>query len=111
MDEMDQQMAGGHCFGFSVAADLVWGDEVSTSAFGAPTINSLAIDNNANLQSTIAEGWVYQTLDSVQAKKITGTPNQMLDELEKAAQAPSIGHLHHRHLEEGWHRRPRRHPV
>ncbi len=83
MDEMNQQMAGGHCFGFSVAADLVWEEKLNTSAFGAPTINSLAIDNNANLQSTIAEGWVYQTLDSVQAKKMTGTPNKMLDQLKK----------------------------
>ena len=83
MDQMNQEMAGGHCFGFSVAADLVWQNKINTSAFGAPTINGLAIDNNASLQSTIAEGWVYQTLDSVQAKKITGSPNQILDELEK----------------------------
>ena len=83
MDQTNQEMAGGHCFGFSVAADLVWQNQIDTSTFGAPTINGLAIGNNANLQSTIAEGWVYQTLASVQAKKITGTPNYILDELEK----------------------------
>ena len=83
MDQTNQEMAGGHCFGFSVAADLVWQNKLNTSTFGAPTINGLAIDNNASLQSTIADGWVYQTLDSVQAKKITGTPNQILDELKK----------------------------
>jgi hypothetical protein len=83
MDQMNQQMAGGHCFGFSVAADLVWQDQMNTSAYGAPNITHLAIDNNANLQSTIARGWVFQTLDSVQAKKITGSPNHILDELKK----------------------------
>ena len=83
MDQENQAMAGGHCFGFSVAADLVWQNKINTSTFGAPAINSLAIDNNVTLQSTIAEGWVYQTLDSVQAKKITGSPNHILDELEK----------------------------
>jgi hypothetical protein len=83
MDQMNQEMAGGHCFGFSVAADLVWQNKIDTSAFGAPAINGLAIDNNASLQGTIAEGWVYQTLDSVQAKKITGSPDHILDELEK----------------------------
>ncbi len=81
--QMNQEMADGHCFGFSVAADLVWGDKINTSAFGSATINSLALENNANLQSTIAEGWVYQTLASVQAKRITGTPNQILGDLEK----------------------------
>jgi hypothetical protein len=43
----------------------------------------LAIDNNATLQSTIAQGWVYQTLDSVQSKRITGSPNKILHELRK----------------------------
>src|SRR3974377_1163558 len=83
MQQMNQAMADGHCFGFSVAADLVWGNKVNTSAYGAATINGLAIDNNTNLQATIAEGWTYQTLASVQAKRITGTPNHILDELEK----------------------------
>jgi hypothetical protein len=83
LDQMNQEMADGHCFGFSVAADVVWQGEVNTSTYGAPTINALAIDNNDSLQSIIAEGWTYQTLDSVQAKKITGTPNQILDKLEQ----------------------------
>jgi hypothetical protein len=56
---------------------------VNTSTYGAPTINGLAIDNNTNLQATIARGWVFQTLDSVQAKKITGSPNHILGELKK----------------------------
>jgi hypothetical protein len=83
MDQMNQEMAGGHCFGFSVAADLVWQHKIDTSSYGAPAINGLAIDKNADLQSTIAEGWTYQLLDSVQAKKITGSPNHILDELKK----------------------------
>jgi hypothetical protein len=83
MEQMNQAMADGHCFGFSVAADLVWDEKVNTSSWGAATINGLAIDDNAHLQATIAEGWTYQTLASVQAKKITGTPNHILDELEK----------------------------
>jgi hypothetical protein len=81
MEQMNQEMAGGHCFGFSVAADLVWQDKVNTSSYGASAINGLAIDNNSRLQSIIAEGWTYQTLDSMQAKRITGTPNQILDKL------------------------------
>jgi hypothetical protein len=81
MDQMNQEMADGHCFGFSVVADLVWANKINTSAYGAPTINNLAIDNNTSVQSTIAQAWTYQTLASVQAKKITGDPNKILTKL------------------------------
>jgi hypothetical protein len=83
MNQMNQEMGDGHCFGFSVAADLVWRNKVNTSTYGAPTINRLSIVNNTRLQSTIAEGWTYQLLASVQAKEITGTPNQILGKLEQ----------------------------
>jgi hypothetical protein len=83
MEQMNQEMADGHCFGFSVAADRVWLENVNTSTYGAAAITDLDIKNNGHLQSTIAEGWVYQTLDSVQAKKITGSPNHVLEELKK----------------------------
>jgi hypothetical protein len=83
MEETNQAMAGGHCFGFSVGAYLVWQNQVSASAYGAPTINGLAINKNTSLQSSLARGWVFQTLDSVQAKKVTGTPNHILGELIK----------------------------
>ena len=83
MNQMNKDIAGGHCFGFSVAADLVWQDQVDTTSFGAPTINGLTIDNNTSLQSTIAQGWAYQNLASVQANRITGTPDKVLQQLEK----------------------------
>jgi hypothetical protein len=83
MNQANKALAGGHCFGFSVAANLVWQDQVDTTPYGAPTINGLTIDNNASLQSTIAQGWAYQTLASVEAQKITGTPDQILQQLEK----------------------------
>jgi hypothetical protein len=83
MDQTNQQMADGHCFGFAVAAELAWADKLNTSTYGAPTITGLAIDNNPSLQSQIAHGWVFQTLDSVQAQKITGSPNKILAKLEQ----------------------------
>ena len=46
-------------------------------------MRGLAVVNNTLLQSTIAEGWVHQTLASVQAKKITGARNHILAELKK----------------------------
>ena len=43
----------------------------------------MAIDDNQTLQRTIAYDWALQTLQSVQATRITGTPNQILAKLEK----------------------------
>ena len=83
MNQINQEMAGGHCFGFSVAAELVWQHKMNPSTYGAPAIDGLTIDNNTALQSTIAHAWVLQTLDSEQAHKITGTPNNILDKLKK----------------------------
>src|SRR5262249_52206247 len=82
-DQTNQQMADGHCFGFSVAADLAWANKLSASTYGAVTINRLSIDNNSSLQSAIAHGWVFQTLESVQSQKITGSPNKILGKLEQ----------------------------
>jgi len=41
----------------------------------------LQISNNASLQRQIAYDWALQTLDSVQTKRLTGTPNQILNDL------------------------------
>jgi hypothetical protein len=83
MTDMNQQMAGGHCFGFSVASVLFWKGELPTSTFGAAGANGLAIDDNTELQRALARGWVFQLLDSVQSKKITESPNKILDKLEQ----------------------------
>ena len=81
MDATNEQMAGGHCFGFSVAANLVWQGKLNTSTYGAPDIKGLAIDDNAILQRTIARGWAFQLLDSVQSETIEGGPNEILGKL------------------------------
>ncbi len=81
LDETNAAMAGGHCYGFSVLAELLWLQRVQPSTFGAPGTTALQIANNASLQRQIAYDWALQTLDSVQSKRLTGTPNQVLDDL------------------------------
>jgi hypothetical protein len=51
MDQTNQEMADGHCFGFSVAANLVWRDKVNTTAYEADTTGSTAA-SRVNLQMT-----------------------------------------------------------
>jgi hypothetical protein len=76
-------MAGGHCYGFSVLAELLWLGRVNASNFGAVKTAALKVDTNETLQSQIAYDWALQTLQSVQAKAITGTPKQILAKLER----------------------------
>ncbi len=83
LNDTNQAMAGGHCFGFSVLSELVWDGKLKVGTLGAAATTSLAIDNNQTLQRQIAYDWALQTLQSVQSERITGTPNQILAKLEK----------------------------
>jgi hypothetical protein len=86
MEQMNDQMANGHCFGLSVAANLVWQEHLEASSYGAPTITALDIHDNRSLQRTLAYAWVFQTLESVRSNRITGEPNEMLDALRTVLQ-------------------------
>jgi hypothetical protein len=81
LNSTNQAMAGGHCYGFSVASELLWQQKLNPTKFGAPATTSLNIEGNAELQRQIAYDWALQLLPSVQAKRIAGTPNQILAQL------------------------------
>jgi hypothetical protein len=83
LNDTNQAMSGGHCYGFSVLSELVWQGKLRVSTLGATATSGLAIDHNQTLQRQIAYDWALQTLQSVQSTKITGTPNQIVDKLEK----------------------------
>ncbi len=79
----NQAMAGGHCYGFSVLAELIWQRKLSVTSLGAPAPSGLVIDENQALQRQIAYDWALQTLDSVQDRRVTGTPDQILAQLRQ----------------------------
>jgi hypothetical protein len=81
LNSTDAAMAGGHCYGFSVLAELLWQQKLNAEKFGAPVTPRLAIDGNQDLQSQIAYDWALQLLTSVQSKRVAGTPNQVLAKL------------------------------
>jgi hypothetical protein len=83
LDSTNNAMAGGHCFGFSVSAELLWQQKLKVTKFGAPDTQSLTIDDNQTLQRQIAYDWALQVLNSVQSKRITGTPNEILAKLRQ----------------------------
>jgi hypothetical protein len=80
---INQEMSGGHCYGFSVSAELLWQWKLNVDTFGAPITPALAISNNETLQRQIAYDWTLQTLASVQHQRVVGTPNEVLAALRK----------------------------
>ncbi len=83
LNDTNEAMAGGHCYGFSVLAELLWLGQVNASNFGAAKTPALQVDTNQALQRQIAYDWALQTLESVQDKRTTGTPDQILAKLEQ----------------------------
>src|SRR5207244_4112572 len=86
MEQMNDQMANGHCFGLSVAASLLWQKQLDASNDGAPTVTAVDIHENRPLQRTLAYAWVFQMLDSVRANRVAGDPNKVLDSLRTLLQ-------------------------
>ena len=83
LNDTNEAMSGGHCYGFSVLAELLWLGQENATNFGAPKTPALEVATNMTLQRQIAYDWALQTLESVQAERVTGTPNQILAKLEK----------------------------
>jgi hypothetical protein len=46
LNSTNAAMAGGHCFGFSVAAELLWQQKLNPKKYGAATTPFLAITDN-----------------------------------------------------------------
>ena len=72
---------GGHCFGFSVTALMLFDRALSPLDYGAPATPQIALAGNTAIQHRIAESFMLQTSPKVQAAEISGTPNEILDAL------------------------------
>jgi hypothetical protein len=81
METTNEQMAGGHCMGFSVTALRFYSGNLSPSDYGADSTFDLDVANDPHLQATIAAGWVYQFLPRVTQHELVGTPNQILNSI------------------------------
>ena len=81
MEITNQQMAGGHCMGFSVTALRFYSGNLAPGDYGADTTFDLDVAKSPRLQSLIAAGWVYQFLPHVTENELVGTPNQILNSL------------------------------
>jgi len=96
MQSVNEDMAGGHCYGFAVLTELIHKRQLpefgvhSLAAFGSgPTPFSLAIDGNVALQRAIARAWSFQMLESVNAAVVRGAPSRILRFLVERALSPT----------------------
>jgi hypothetical protein len=81
MTEVNQAMAGGHCFGFSVTSLMIFQGILSPFDYGGLTTPALPLIGNIALQQRIAESFALQVTDRVVRAAIEGTPNRVLDQL------------------------------
>jgi hypothetical protein len=88
-ESVEAQMAGGHCYGFSMTALRFFEHNLSTQAFGASSTYSLAY--TSQLESEIAVGWATQLLPPAEKATHDYTPAQMIKFLTGALEHPSQG--------------------
>jgi hypothetical protein len=81
MNQQNQGMEGGHCFGFSVAALSMFAGVINPADYGGSTAIDLSLNGNETLQREIAYSFVFQGFDPVRNGVIAGTPNEVLDKL------------------------------
>jgi len=72
---------GGHCFGFSVTALMMFDKALNPQDYGAPATPQIALPGNIPVQRRIAESFMLQASAKMRAAFIGGTPNQILDAL------------------------------
>lgn len=83
MNQQNQGMSGGHCYGFSDAALQFFSGKADPNKFGASTVPQLDVLGNTDLQSFLAENWAYQMLPSVIKARVMADPNTILNELKR----------------------------
>jgi hypothetical protein len=81
MDSVNKEMAGGHCYGFSVTALLFFKKALDPSTYGSGSPSQLQVGGNGALQRRIAESMSLQFLPTSQQAILTGTPKEMLAKL------------------------------
>jgi hypothetical protein len=94
MQQMNDAMAGGHCYGMAQASLLFYQGKLNPSDFGAPSMKEMKLDGNDKLQHEIAYDWVGQVLDKVVQGEVKGTPNEVLDRIIQAFKEGKAGEVY-----------------
>ena len=82
MEQINEDMGGGHCEGMAVLSLMMYTGQVSPDDFGASSTSDLDLDNEA-LQREIAYWWATQMVDPTASSIISGTPMEILEFIEE----------------------------
>lgn len=93
MEQVNGDMAGGHCEGMAVLSLMMYTQKVSPQDFGGTTASDLDI-NNEDLQREIAYWWATQAVAPTYTSVIKGTPMEILktiEQMDPAGETYTIG--------------------
>lgn len=82
MEQINGDMAGGHCEGMAVLSLMMYTGQISPSDFGGDLASELDINDEA-LQKEIAYWWATQAVDPTASSVIRGTPMEILETIEQ----------------------------
>lgn len=82
MEQINGDMAGGHCEGMAVLSLMMYTGQVSPTDFGGELASELDINDEA-LQKEIAYWWATQAVDPTASSVVTGTPMEILETIEQ----------------------------
>jgi len=82
MEQVNEDMAGGHCEGMAVLSLMMYTGQVSASDFGGSLASELDINDEA-LQREIAYWWATQAVDPTASSVIRGTPMEILEYIQQ----------------------------
>ncbi|PJF30775.1 MAG: hypothetical protein CUN51_06220 [Candidatus Thermofonsia Clade 1 bacterium] len=81
MKKENADMDGGHCEGMAVASLVFFENTLSSSEFGAASVNKLRLRNNKLLQREIAYWFQLQVMDEVHSARVPVTPVELVEGL------------------------------
>jgi hypothetical protein len=87
MNQQNQGMDGGHCYGFSVTSLRMFTGQANPADYGGAQTIELPLQGNEKLQREIAYSFVFQGFNPVRSSVIAGTPSQILDKLIEVLKA------------------------
>lgn len=82
MEQINEDMSGGHCEGMAVLSLMMYTGQVSPSDFGGSTASDLNLEDEA-LQREIAYWWATQATDPTASSVIKGTPMEILEYIQQ----------------------------
>jgi hypothetical protein len=91
IDTMNGYMSAGHCAGFTVLSYRLFSDQLDQALFTSGAATTYDVLQEVPILRAIAKDYVYQLLEEVWSRTVTGSPRHIVDELIDLAQPVDLG--------------------